>query len=92
MYIMPSGYSTLLEDPSRNSCYIYNFNSENWLESEPVYGPSGELYKIVYDSSMTYIGYGEGMSFFNASGEVLYLTGINSKANMDKIVLKMKKG
>ena len=42
-----------------------------------------KIYNIVYDNSMTYIGYGEEMSFFNASGEVMYLTGINSKANMD---------
>ena len=91
MYIMPNEYSTLLEDPSRNLCYIYNFNSENWLESEPVYGPSGESYKIVYDNSMTYIGYGEDMSLFNVTGEVMYLTGINSKTNMDKIVSNMNK-
>jgi len=50
-----------------------------------------KIYNIVYDNSMTYIGYGEEMSFFNASGEVMYLTGINSKANMDKIVSKTNK-
>ena len=41
---------------------------------------------------MTYIGYGEGMSFFNASGKAMYLTGINSEASMNVIVARMKKG
>lgn len=92
---MPS-VSQKLIDPSGNANYIYNFSLEKALDDslthEQIYGISGESYKIVYDNSMTYIGYGEGMSFFNASGEVLYLTGINSKANMDKIVSRMKKG
>ena len=85
---MSNEYNKLLKDSSGNSCYIYIFNSENWLESEPLYGISGESYKIVYDNSMTYIGYSEEMSFFTASGEVMYLTGINSKENMEKIVSK----
>ena len=50
-----------------------------------------KIYNIVYDNSMTYIGYGEDMSFFNANGQTMYLTGINSKANMDKIVSKTNK-
>ena len=101
-------YSIFLTDPSNNTCIIFQNPLDSsgsdwskWLildikdrptQVPPLYGISGESYKIVYDNSMTYIGYGEEMSFFNASGEVLYLTGINSEASMDVIVSRMKKG
>ena len=97
-------YSIFLTDPSNNTCIIFqnplDSSGSDWskwlmLDIEdrltkvpPLYGPLGESYKIVYDNSMTYIGYGDKMSFFNASGEVMYLTGINSKENMEKIVSK----
>lgn len=84
-----------LIDPSGNANYIYNFSLEKALDdsltNEQIYGISGHPYTIVYDNSITYIGYGEGMSFFNASGEVLYLTGINSEASMNEIVSRRNK-
>jgi hypothetical protein len=84
-----------LIDPSGNVSYMYNFSLETALNdsltNEQIYGISGESYKIVYDNSMTYIGYGEDMSLFNANGQAMYLTGINSKENMDRIVSNMKK-
>jgi len=84
-----------LIDPSGNVSYMYKFSLEKALNdsltNEQIYGISGESYKIVYDNSMTYIGYGEDMSLFNANGQAMYLTGINSKENMDRIVSKMKK-
>ena len=84
-----------LIDPSGNVSYMYNFSLEKALNdsltNDQIYGISGESYKIVYDNSMTYIGYGEDMSLFNANGQAMYLTGINSKENMDRIVSNMKK-
>jgi hypothetical protein len=87
--------SQKLIDPSGNVNYMYKFSLDKALDdsltNEPVYGISGESYKIVYDNSMTYIGYDPSMSFFNASGEVMYLTGVNVEASMNEIVSRMKK-
>ena len=101
-------YSIFLTDPSNNTCIIFQNPLDSsgsdwskWMTLDiderltmvpPLYGPSGESYKIVYDNSMTYIGYDPSMSFFNANGEAIYLTGIYSEANMKTIVSNMKKG
>jgi hypothetical protein len=100
-------YSIFLTDPSNNTCIIFQNPLDSsgsdwskWLSLDikdrptkvpPLYGISGHPYTIVYDNSMTYIGYDPSMSFFNASGEVLYLTGINSEASMNEIVSRRNK-
>jgi hypothetical protein len=81
--------SPKLTDPSGNVSFIYDFSLNKALNdsltNEQLYGISEESYKIIYDNSMTYIGYGVSMSLFNAQGDITYLTGINNKTNIESI-------
>jgi|TARA_B110000967_G_C18626347_1_gene431387 hypothetical protein len=84
---MSNEYNKLLKDSSGNSCYIYIFNSENWLESEPLYGISGEHYNIKYDiSGIPFIGYTSNLNLYNKTGDVVNLPGINSRSNISKYI------